>query len=175
MSDVSLLSLMLEFGVLSLLAFGGMTSVLPEMQRRMIDANGWLDARTFTDLYSLGYALPGPNVLVGTVIGFHLAGTAGALVATLALALPACLFTWFFMRIWHDFRESHWRRAVQRGLLPVTVGLTFAGSYLVIRGGADNWQAYALTAITVVVVLRTAWHPLWMIAAGAALGWFGFV
>ena len=175
MSEVSLLSLMLEFGVLSLLAFGGMTSVLPEMQRRMIDTNGWLDARTFTDLYSLGYALPGPNVLVGAVIGFHLGGALGAFVATVALSLPACLFTLFFMRIWHDFRESHWRRAVQRGLLPVTVGLTFAGGYLVIRGSGDNWQSYALAAATIALVLRTSMHPLWMIAIGGALGWFGLV
>ncbi len=175
MTDVSLLSLMFEFGVLSLLAFGGMTSVLPEMQRRLIDANGWLDARTFTELYSLGYALPGPNVLVGTIIGFHLAGVAGALVATIALSLPASLFTLFFMRIWHDFRESHWRRAVQRGLLPVTVGLTFAGGYLVIRGSGDNWQSYALAAATIALVLRTSMHPLWMIAIGGALGWFGLV
>lgn len=175
MKDPTLIALALEFGVLSLLAFGGMTSVLPEMQRRMIDATGWLDARSFTELYSLGYALPGPNVLVGTIIGFHLGGVAGALVATVALSLPSSLFTWIFAGIWHDFRESHWRRAVQRGLLPVTVGLTFAGGYLVIRGGADTWQSYALAAVTIAAVLRTSIHPLWMIAVGAVLGWLGLV
>lgn len=175
MTDNVVLDMLIDFSLLSLLAFGGMTAVLPELQRVVIDKNVWLDQRTFTDLYSMGYAMPGPNVLIGTMIGFYLAGAWGALVATLALTLPAAVMTYFIAKVWHDFRESHLRRAIQRGLLPITVGLTFAGGYLVTRGSNDSWLAYALTAVTIAVVLRTTLHPLWMIGAGAVLGLLGWV
>ena len=175
MSENILLALLLDFSLLSLLAFGGMTAVLPELQRRVIDSRGWVDERTFTELYSMGYAMPGPNVLVGTLIGFHLAGPTGALVATFALVLPAATLTFFIAKVWHDFRESFWRRAIQRGLLPITVGLTLAGGYLVARGANETWAAYALTIATIGVVMRTGIHPLWMIAIGGGLGWMGWV
>ncbi len=175
MIDNVVLGMLLDFSLLSLLAFGGMTAVLPELQRVVIDQNAWVDQRTFTDLYSMGYAMPGPNVLIGTMIGFYLAGAWGAFVATLALTLPAATMTYFIAKIWHDFRESHWRRTIQRGLLPITVGLTFAGGYLVAGGANESWVAYALTAVTILVVLRSAIHPLWMIAVGAGLGWLGWV
>jgi chromate transporter len=175
MTDSVILGLLLDFSLLSLLAFGGMTAVLPELQRVVIDKNAWVDQRTFTDLYSMGYAMPGPNVLIGTMIGFYLAGAWGAFIATVALTLPAAVMTFFIAKVWNDFRESPWRRAIQRGLLPITVGLTFAGGYLVMRGSNDSWIAYALTVATIVVVLRTALHPLWMIAIGAVLGLLGWV
>ena len=175
MRDDILISLLLEFSLISILAFGGMTAVLPELQRRVIDSRAWVDQRTFTDLYSMGYAMPGPNVLVGTLIGFHLAGVAGALLATVALILPAAALTFFLAKIWHDFRESFWRRAIQRGLLPITVGLTLAGGYLVASGANESWVAHALTLATIIVVMRSRFHPLWMVASGAALGGMGWV
>ncbi|MSQ21409.1 MAG: chromate transporter [Betaproteobacteria bacterium] len=175
MMDSVFLGMLLNFSLLSLLAFGGMTAVLPELQRVVIDRNAWIDQRTFTDLYSMGYAMPGPNVLIGTMIGFYLAGTLGALAATLALSLPAATMTYFIAKVWHQFRESHLRRAIQRGLLPITVGLTFAGGYLVARGSNDSWLGYGLTVVTIGLVLRTTLHPLWMIGVGAILGLMGWV
>jgi chromate transporter len=175
MTDTAVLGMLIDFSLLSLLAFGGMTAVLPELQRVVIDERAWVDQHTFTDLYSMGYAMPGPNVLIATMIGFYVAGAWGAFVATMAITLPAAAMTYFLAKVWHQFRESHWRRAIQRGLLPITVGLTFAGGYLVARGSNDSWIAYALTLVTIVIVLRTNLHPLWMIAIGAALGLFGWV
>ena len=62
MIDNVVLGMLLDFSLLSLLAFGGMTAVLPELQRVVIDQNAWVDQRTFTDLYSMGYAMPGPTI-----------------------------------------------------------------------------------------------------------------
>ncbi len=47
-----LLELGLYFAVLSLLSFGGMSSVLPEMQRYMVDVKGWMSATEFMQLFA---------------------------------------------------------------------------------------------------------------------------
>ena len=73
--------LFLEFTLLAFVAFGGATALLPEMHRVVVDNHHWLDDTTFTHLYAIAQAAPGPNVLVVTLIGWKVAGLAGALAA----------------------------------------------------------------------------------------------
>ena len=56
-----LLRIAADYALLSVMAFGGMNSVLPELHRTVIDVRGWMDERSFTELYALGYALPVPE------------------------------------------------------------------------------------------------------------------
>lgn len=72
-------SLFFEFVLLSFVAFGGATALLPEMHRVVVEHHQWLDDTTFTHLYAIAQAAPGPNVLVVTLIGWKVAGLAGAL------------------------------------------------------------------------------------------------
>ena len=86
MSD--LVSLALVFMQLSLLAFGGTNSVIPEMQRQVVEVHGWVTPQEFAALFALAQAAPGPNMLVVTLIGWRVAALPGALVTTLAVAAP---------------------------------------------------------------------------------------
>jgi chromate transporter len=40
---------------------------------------------------------------------------------------------------------------------------------------ARDWPLWALTLICVLMVWRTRIHMLWLLGAGALLGWFGWV
>ena len=80
---------------LSLVAVGGATTVLPELQRQVVDVHGWMGLHSFGALFALGQAAPGPNVLVFTLVGWQVAGPAGAAAATLGVLLPSSLLTWF--------------------------------------------------------------------------------
>lgn len=175
MTDNPLAQLALDFGLLSLIAVGGGIAVLPEMQRMAVDTHGWMTAATFANLFALAQAAPGPNVLVVSLIGWQVAGLAGAAVATAAMTVPTSVLTYAFARVWERFRDARWRKAIQRGLAPVTVGLMLGAAYLITRAADETLAAYALTAVTAAVVLTTRLHPLWLIAAGAALGLVGVV
>ena len=48
-----LVDVALTFGVLSLIAFGGMPSVMPEMQRLVVDVKGWTTHAQFIQLFQL--------------------------------------------------------------------------------------------------------------------------
>jgi chromate transporter len=170
-----LAQLALDFGMLSLIAIGGGIAVLPEMQRIVVDNHGWMSAATFTDLFALAQAAPGPNVLVVSLIGWQVAGLAGAAVTTAAMTVPTSVLTYGIATVWERFRDARWRKAIQRGLAPVTIGLMLAAAYLITRGADHTPAAYALTAFTAAVVLATRLHPLWLIAAGAVLGLVGIV
>ncbi len=69
-----LIHLFLVFSLLSVLAVGGGTAVLPEMQHMTVHTFHWLTDAQFRNIYSLGQVAPGPNMLMVLVIGYRLAG-----------------------------------------------------------------------------------------------------
>lgn len=170
-----LADLFLQFALLFCVAFGGATALLPEMQRLVVEERHWLDQATFIHLYAIAQAAPGPNGLVVTLIGWEVAGLAGALVATLAMSLPMSVVIFLLFRHWERFRGQRWRQALQLGVAPLAVGLVFSGATLIARSAGLGWAAWALVAVTVVANLRTKLHPLWFIAVGAAVGLLGLV
>ena len=167
--------LFLEFALLSFVAFGGATALLPEMHRVVVENHHWLDDTTFTHLYAIAQAAPGPNVLVVTLIGWEVAGLLGALAATLAMCLPMSVLIYLLIDRWEGFSGKRWQRAISLGVAPLAVGLVFSGATLIARSAGLGWAAWALVAVTVVANLRTKLHPLWFIAVGAAVGLLGLV
>jgi len=174
MSD-ALAQLAVDFSLLSLFAVGGVITVLPEMHRNVVEVHGWMSGAEFAQLFALAQASPGPNILVVSLIGWKVAGLAGAAVATAAVCAPSCVLTYSVSRIWQRVRGAGWRKTVEDGLVPVTVGLMLAGGYLITLSADHSAPAFAITAATAAVVLATRIHPLWLLAAGALLGLAGWV
>ena len=67
------------------------------------------------------------------------------------------------------------RRAIGKGLAPISVGLVFATGWILLRGGASDWRAYVVALLAAFLVLRTKLNPVWWIAALAAAGIVGLV
>lgn len=171
----TLLSLALVFMQHSLLAFGGANSVLPEMQRQVVDVHGWLTAGEFAALFALAQVAPGPNMLVVTLLGWRVAALSGAMVATLGLAGPSSVLTFLAYGLWFRFREAPWRRLVQSGLMPVTAGLIMASEVLLIETTSETWGTAAITAAAALLFLFARLHPLLVLAAAAGLGASGLL
>jgi len=171
-----LVTIALRFSVLSLIAVGGVTSILPEVHRVTVDVHHWLTDAEFTQMFAIAQASPGPNMLIVALIGFHVAGLPGALTAAAAICLPSCTLAYLVERLWQRFRGTPLRRAVEAGLAPITIGLMLATGWLVARGAPGmGGVAYAITAVTAALVLFTRVNPLWCLAVAAALGLLGLV
>jgi chromate transporter len=171
----TLAQLALLYGQLSLLAFGGANAVLPEMQRQIVDVHHWMTAREFAALFALAQAAPGPNMMVVSLVGWRVAGLSGALVTTGAVALPSSILTLLVSNIWFRFKDADWRKALQAGLQPVTVGLIAASVALLIQSTAVDWRAALITAVTACLFLFTKWHPMLILAGSALAGAIGLV
>ena len=171
-----LLTLVAHFAGLSLIAFGGASAVVPEMQRLVVEQQHWMTAREFTDLFAIAQAAPGPNMMIVTLVGWHVAGLAGAVLATAAFCAPGALLAWTTMRLWQRFRDSPWRSRIQRGLVPVTVGLVASTAWLLANSAAGkHGVGVAIAIATALAAWRSTINPLWLLAAGALLGLTGLV
>ena len=170
-----LVSLALRFAVLSLLAVGGVTAVVPEVHRVVVEVHHWASDAEFTQMFVIARAAPGPNMLLVTLIGWQVAGLPGALVATAAMVAPSCTLTYLVAGVWQRFRTARWRLAIEAGLAPIAVGLVIATGWLVARGGHGGAVAYAISAVTTVLVVFTRVNPLWPVVAAGLLGLLGAV
>lgn len=160
MNGSLVVQLILMLAPLSLVAIGGVNSVLPEIHRQIVDGYGWMTDGEFADLFALAQAAPGPNVaLLVALIGWRMAGGVGILVALLAISAPSGLLASCMTRAWHRFRAARWRRPVQAGLAPLAVGFVLASGTLLIRAADTTPLAYAVSAATAVLMLRAVTPP----------------
>jgi len=175
MDRVEIAALGLHFALLSLMAIGGFSSVLPDMQRYVVEVHHWLSARQFADAYALAQAAPGPNMMFVTLLGWQLGGWPSALVATLATIGPPVVLTLGVTRLSASNPASALGRAIRGGLGPIAIGLTLASGWILARSSCHDWRAGALTLLTIVLMLRTKLNPVWLIVAGAIAGMTGIL
>jgi chromate transporter len=165
-----LLALVIVFAPLSLVSIGGGASLLAEIEHQAVAVHGWTSPRQFADLFAISRVAPGPGTMLSALIGWNVAGLAGAVTASAALYLPSSLVVYAVARVWGRWRGAAWHGAVERGLAPIAAGLVLAGGLAVLRvapgGIAVTGMAIAATAL----ILR--WprlHPLLLFAASGAL------
>ena len=167
-----LLELTLYFMLMSLISVGGMPSVLPELQRYVVDVKGWITPAEFIQIFAVGQAAPGPNMLIASLIGWKVGGLGGALLALAGMCGPAGVLAWYVADLWDRFKESPWRIAIQRAIAPIVVGLILSGGFILATPGAPDWRLWAIAAGTAGAMLLSKMNPLWFLAAGGAIGGF---
>ncbi len=158
------------FGLLSVLAVGGGTAILPEMKHFTVARLHWLTADQFVEIYGLGQMAPGPNMLMVTVIGYHVAGVAGALAAMIGFFLPASLLTVGVSRVWNHLAASPWRQAIQRGLAPLAIGLMASGVIVIARTAIRGVPTALIAGVVALILLRRHVNPALLILASGLLG-----
>ena len=132
---------------------------------------GWLTQQQLLDAIAIGQFTPGPVLTTSTFIGYMLAGTAGAIVATAAIFTPSFLFVLILNPWVPRMRESAWTAAFLDAVNASAVGLMAA---VVISLGATtltSWQAWLIALGAAVLLLRWRVSAPWLVLGGSVVGW----
>lgn len=170
MKDDVPLTLLAVFVPFSLVSFGGGSSIIAGIQHQAVDVHHWVTAREFIDLFAISRAAPGPGSMLTPLIGWHVWGWTGALIATLAIYMPSSILCYGAALVWRRHRGKRWHTALEEGLAPVGIGLVLAGVVSILRisgGGALSW----LVALGSAALLywRPKLHPLLIFLTGGAV------
>lgn len=164
-----LIQLAILCGPLSLLSFGGGQTILAGLQQQVVGAHGWMTPDQFTEYFALSKVAPGPSTLIVALVGWHMAGIWGALVASLAIYLPSSLLVAGVGGWWGRHRRTRLTLAIERGLQPIAVGLLLSGTAAMVQIADLGPIDYATVAVTVIVLLRTKIGPYPIIGTVATL------
>lgn len=188
------LAFLTHFMSLSLLAVGGAITTAPDMHRYLVAEQQWLSDGQFTSSIALAQAAPGPNVLFVALLGWNVGMNAGGGIAAGAVAwayaalgvgiamigimLPSTTLTFMAARWGHQNRELRSVRAFKQGMAPIVVALLIATGWILATSQGSmprHWPLWLVTAISALLVWRTRLHLLWLLGAGALLGWLGWI
>lgn len=152
------LQLIAVFAPLSLVSIGGGQSIVADIHTQSVEVHHWLTQTQFVDLFALSRAAPGPGALLSTLIGWHLAGWEGALIASLALFVPSSVLAYFATRAWNRHRAKPWYETIQRALVPLAAGLILTSAFTVLQAASGTWSIWAIAALC--AVLFTRFHTI---------------
>ena len=178
--------LFLSYLKIGFFGFGGGYAMLSLIQNEVVVQHEWMSNGEFTDIVDVSQITPGPIAInsatyvgytVGSQAGGELCGLLGALIATVAVCLPALtimlLLTHFFLRM----RGNRWLAGAMGGMRPVVIGMIAAAALLMIfpqgssadeRSFIDGWSWVLFGA-----VLIGQWrklNPILLIVLSAAAG-----
>lgn len=156
--------------VLSLLAVGGAIAMIPELYRIVVENRGWIDATTFNELFAIGQAAPGPNVLVIGLVAWKVAGVAAALLAILAFVVPTSVIAVLSFRRLSRSLSAERGQKVRQALAPISVALVASSAVLIGANLEGGWLALAIALGACLWSALANIHPLVPIALGAAIG-----
>ena len=168
-------TLISTFGLMSLFAVGGANSAIPEMHRVAVEVQHWLSDKQFADLFAISQMSPGPNVLIVTLIGYSVAGVAGALVATISMCVPTAVLAYGVSRLLTRSSRSRWPAIIQAALVPLSIGLMGASGLILAQTSDRTWTAGLVTAAVAVLAFATRLNPFWLLLGGGCAGFAGLI
>ncbi|MCQ8781206.1 chromate transporter [Mangrovibrevibacter kandeliae] len=166
--DSLLLALIATFAPLSLMTIGGGVTVLADIQRAVVGHYHWFTDAGFLQIFAVSRVAPGPGTLLVTLIGWHIAGLAGALVATLAIFIPSSLLVLAVAYVWHRYPGLVWQKAVATGLAPIAAGLIIASVVSLLASARGGWIAWLAAGGVAAATFQARIGPIALLVLGAS-------
>jgi chromate transporter len=135
-------------------SFGGGSATLYLMRRVAVERHGWITDEDFTRYWGICQIAPGINILgLVILIGFRIAGAAGAALSLIGLLLPSAAITVALTSIYAGIREEPVVRAAISGVVPATVGLGLLLGFTMVRPLLNAARRDGRASIIVAVAL----------------------
>lgn len=168
-ASVNLLTLGAVFLKAGALLFGSGYLLLAFLRGDLVDRLGWLTDAQLLDAVAIGQVTPGPLFTTATFVGYVVAGLPGALVATVAIFLPAFVLTALVARVADRIRDRPLTAAVLDGLNASAIGLMAAVS-VQLGATAIVDPLTAALALGALIGLALGAPSFALVAIGAAVG-----
>lgn len=166
----TLLSLALRVGSVSLFAVGGGVSILiPQLHDVVVVQLHWMNDRSFAELLAVAQAAPGPNFLLIPLIGWRVAGWAGAIVALLSFLFVPVTMAFIVGRVLHN-HENALIVLLRRAFRPVTSGMWIAAGIVIAHATDRTTVAVGVTLVVAAISLFVELSPLWWCLGAGVIG-----
>lgn len=168
---VSLLSIYWKFFKISSITFGGGMTMLPILQREVVQADSWVTDEEIIDMYALSQGLPGIiAVNIASFIGHRKRGVPGAIAAGLGIVSPCILIIMIIAMFLKNFQDL---LIVKNAFAGISVGVTA----LIFNSVSKLWKksildrfCIILYIVTLLFMLFSNLSPVIFVLIGAFVG-----
>lgn len=150
--------------------YGSGYVLLAFLRGDLVERLGWLTDTQLLDAVAIGQVTPGPLFTTATFVGYLLAGVPGAVVATVAIFLPAFIFVAIIGPIAERVREKRLTAALLDGVNAAAIGLMAAVSLQLGTSAIVDPLTAALALGAYIALLLGRVPSVLLVALGAAVG-----
>ncbi|MDR0294535.1 MAG: chromate transporter [Oscillospiraceae bacterium] len=157
--------------VIGLFTFGGGLSMLPQMTRVFVKKRGWVTEEEILDYFAVSQSIPGVIATnTSVMIGYRLAGMAGALCAALGATLPSFLVLVVVTVFYQTFVTHPVMLGALRGVRAAVAALLFFTVWGLRENTLRGLESVLLCLCAVTLVFFLNVNPVWVILGGILLG-----
>ena len=141
------LQLLYSYLKIGFFGFGGGYAMLSLIQNEIVVNHGWLTEQEFADIVAISQITPGPiAVNSATYVGYSVTGNVwGALVATVAVCLPALTIMLLVTRFYMKLSGNRYVGGAMKGMQPMIIGMIAAAALLLMTPATFiDWKSWAI-------------------------------
>lgn len=168
---VNLWRLFLVFAKISAVLFGSGYVLLAFLRADLVTRLHWLTERQLLDAVAVGQVTPGPVFTTATFIGYLIAGSRGAIVATIGAFAPAFIFVAVSGLLIPRIRKSQMAGAMLDGVVVGSLALMGVVAWQLGRAAIVDWPTAIIAAVSSGFLLRFQVNSAWLIVAAGVFGW----
>jgi chromate transporter len=154
--------------------YGSGYVLLAFLQGDLVERWQWLTAHQLLDAIAIGQFTPGPVFTTATFIGYLLAGSPGALVATLGIFLPAFVLVALVNPWVPALRRSRWTSGFLDGVNVASMGLMAVVTCKLATAALCDGVTLALALLSAIIVFRSSINSAWLVIGGGVIGWLAY-
>ncbi|MDX6532163.1 MAG: chromate transporter [Blastocatellia bacterium] len=166
---MSLWRLTLLIALFNLMTFGNGPVMIPLLQTHLVDGARVLTEDQLLYAFTIARVTPGQANFYVASIGYMLYGMPGAIVATLAIILPAYVMI-PLLHGYEHLRDSRWIEGFTKGLTVTSVGLILAAVVQIARGALTRPIAWVVLLATLVMTQLLKWNIVVALVVASCLG-----
>jgi chromate transporter len=166
----SALTLFLTFLKIGAVLYGSGYVLLAFVRNDFVVRLGWLTQEQLLDAVAIGQMTPGPVFTTATFVGYVVGGFEGAVLATIAIFLPAFVFVAAITPIVSRLRSSPLTASLLDGVNIAAIGLMAGVTWRLANDAIIDALTALLAVLSAVVLIRYRLNSVWLIALGAAAG-----
>lgn len=178
-----MLEILLSFLQIGFSSIGGGYATIPLIQEQVVNIHHWLTMQEFSDVITISQMTPGPlAVNASTFVGIRIAGILGAIVATVGCVSIGFLVSLTMYKAFTKYRHYPVIKDVLQSLKATSVGLITCAALTIllfaivstrtldIAAMDFNIKAFAIFAITLLLVRKTKMSPIKLMMLSGVMG-----
>jgi chromate transporter len=165
-----LVPLFLVFLKIGSVLYGSGYVLVAFLRADLVARLGWLTEGQLLDAVAVGQVTPGPVFTTATFVGYVLGGTAGAVVATVGIFLPAFVFVAASGPLVAKARTSVTAGAFIDGVNVASLALMATVTVQLARAAVVDPATVVLGLASAVLLLRYRVNSAWLVLGGALVG-----
>ena len=165
------LKLFFEFFKIGLFTFGGGLSMIPFIEKAVVEKNKWMTDEEKIDMLAISESTPGPIAInCATFVGYKVGKIRGGIMATLGVVLPSFIIICIISLFYEKFLEVEVIRWAFLGIKAGVAALILNAGIKIFKKSEHNLFSIAIMLLALEISLFTSIHTVFVIIFGLVIG-----